>query len=142
MHNFKINSIYLPKMNLISLPSFELCCTQIYNAYRRTHARTQKTHILTQGAQKYRKSSKSRGRKISPLQSFLFEKAKTCQSKMVTVLRQDFFKSIIKVKLIGSRTSVFLASGLILQFSSYLYIQNLSQSFRRIRVPDASPSYS
>ena len=33
-------------------------------------------HISTQGAQKCRKSSKSRGRKISPLPSFLFEKAK------------------------------------------------------------------
>ena len=33
-------------------------------------------HILTQGARKYRKLSKSWGRKISPLQSFLFEKQK------------------------------------------------------------------
>ena len=101
-----------PKMNLISLSSFELCCTQIYNSIRihthtQTHTHTrararahthththththihththtyintyifQKTHISTQRAQKYRKSSKSRGGKISPLQSFLFEKAK------------------------------------------------------------------
>ena len=38
MHNFKRNSIYLPKMNFISLSSFVLCCTQIYN--RDTHAHT------------------------------------------------------------------------------------------------------
>ena len=35
------------------------------------------TPTHTQGAQKCRKSSKSGGRKISPLPSFLFEKAKT-----------------------------------------------------------------
>ena len=91
--------MYLPKMNLISLSSFKLCFTQIYNTHTHTHARThahthahahthtcihtyihteifKKTHISTQGARKYRKSSQSQSRKISPLQSFLFEKAK------------------------------------------------------------------
>ena len=99
LHNFNINFMYLPKINLISLSSFELCRGQIYythththththshthtHTYTHTHARTHahthifsKTHISTQGAQKYRKSSKSRGQKISPLPSFLFQKAK------------------------------------------------------------------
>ena len=51
-------------------------------------------HFSTQGAQKCRKSSKSRGRKISPLQSFLFEKAKTLLStnnKTLILQLQLFF---------------------------------------------------
>ena len=46
MHNFKINSIYLPKINLISLSSFELCCPRIYNRHTHTHIHTYR-HIHT-----------------------------------------------------------------------------------------------
>ena len=56
-----------------------LCSVSSYVAHKFTYIYTdifQKTYISTQGARKYRKSSKSQSRKIWPLQSFLFEKPK------------------------------------------------------------------
>ena len=48
MHNFKINLRYVPKINLIPLSSFELCCEQIHHTHTHTHARTHvRTHART-----------------------------------------------------------------------------------------------
>ena len=77
--------MYLPKINLISLASFELCCGQIYNTHTHTHTHTHtraraRTHrhflenaYFDSGSSQI---SKPQSRKISPLQSFLLEKAK------------------------------------------------------------------
>ena len=103
--------MYLPKMNLISLARFGLCCGQIYT-HARTHAHTTHTrthrHFLENTYFDSGSSKISKIIEISRLKNFTVSKPSLWESKTKALIRLEVsFENLGDAPLIGNWKQVF-----------------------------------